>query len=106
MTHSVPLEIHRHLDGLCSALTQLDSVAVEEYCSALLALAPGLRSSAVPAQEFSELRAKLQFARTLTDRAVQLYTGLARLAALHGAAYSPSGDEAGSSTPSSVAVQA
>jgi hypothetical protein len=106
MTHSAPLEIREQLDGLCSALTKLDSTAVEEYSSVLLALAPGLRGRAMRAEEFSDLRAKLQFARTLTDRAVQLYAGLARLAALHGAAYSPSGDEALSSATSSVAVQA
>ncbi len=93
------------LDVLCSGLANLDHQAVHASCSALSLLASKLRRAALPIGQPFETKSKLHLARTLSENVFQLYGGWARVASLHGAAYTTSGDEPISGSASSLAVE-
>ncbi len=110
MTHSGPIEnngIRGIVRSLCSALTRLDSSAVnlcrEDLEAQISLLRGGVKS--VSSAEAETLRVDLKLARALVENANRLYAGWVRAAALRGATYTSSGTEPAAPLASSVIVQ-
>ncbi len=100
------------LAELTAALTALDCSTVDVCCSKLEELAPGLLrerqgiAGGGDVAQLMELRSSIRFARDLSLHAARLYDGWARVAALQGCAYTPTGQQPPETTVRRVSLNA